>query len=99
MNILQQAPVQFFRIPRAVKNGENGKRSIFNGKINGVFAKAAQADFLGAAADSLKKSRIGQCATQCRFYFQLKFFPEAWALRFVPNNGLIKFLTGGGFEN
>src|ERR1039458_409411 len=88
---LWQAPVQCRWIPRAVKNCQDRERPVFDGKIDGVFLEAPQANFLRAATNSLKKSGVGQRTLEHGFYLQLEFLAESGPLTFIPRNRLFKF--------
>jgi hypothetical protein len=94
-----QPSPQFRRIPRAMKNGKDGKDIILDGKIEGVFLEPAQTNSLGAPTHFLKKLRISQRTLKRRFHFQFEFLAKSGTLAFIPSNRLVEFKPCNRFEN
>jgi len=94
-----QPSPQFRRIPRAVKNRQDGENIVFNRKVDGIFIEPAQTNSLCASANPLEKFRIGQRTLKRRFYLQFEFFSKSSALAFIPSNRLVEFQTRSRFEN
>jgi len=99
VNLSSNSPVEFGRISCAVKNGNDGKCLVLDGKIEGVFLKATEADFLRATAHPLKMPGIYQRALERRLHFQLKLVTEPRALRFIPGNRCLEFQMRSGLKN
>jgi len=99
VDISGQALAQCRRISRAVENSKDGERSVFDGKIDGVFLKAAQANFLRTSTHHLKMSWVGQRTVKRTLYFQLEFFTKSGPLRFIPSHCLLKFRKCCRLEN
>jgi hypothetical protein len=94
-----QPSPKLLRIPRTVKNRQDGECFVFNGEVNVVPRKPSQSNLSSLTTDLWKLFRIGLRAVQRVLDLSGKLTPQTWPLFFIPNNGLNKFETCWRFEN
>jgi hypothetical protein len=94
-----QPPEKFGGIPSAVKNGNDGKSTILDCKVDAVRLEPFQTNALRPTANLAKHFRLRLCSFQSLNNFLSEFLSEAGNLVFIPNYCLKKFSLRLWLEN
>jgi len=86
-------------VPRAMKNGNNGKNVILGGEVYAVCFESFQAYFPCPATNLAKNIRLGTSTFQHLIDLPGKFFAQTRTFILIPGNGLREFSPGGGLKN